>query len=303
MRRMLVTAALVGAVLTTVADDLPYLNDSLQIWLRADQGVETNAEGMVTAWRNQGKLETSADVFSVVNGTEGGVAFSPNGFGNQPTLVFDGVEYLRSTGNVSYGISASGGAWFVVLDPETNLNHRVNRAILGSSPGGVRFGAFYRNPQNADNGKIIDCYVYSLTAPTVTDPMTLPQVLGGLGWKNAAGQCCTCAAQNWNVSSTAIGGAVPGAGQFHVAHMGISWMSPFVGKIAEIRVYNRPLTRRECLRVQFELCTRYGIRWEGHGYVENAARNLYMNGDFLEPRTDTGAVTTRGKKWCLVDEA
>ena len=125
MRKMLVTAALVGAVLATAADDLPYLNDSLQIWLRADRGVETNAEGMVTAWRNQGKLGTSADVLSVVNGTEGGVAFSPNGFGTQPTLVFDGVEYLRSTGNVSYGISASGGAWFVVLDPETNLNHRV----------------------------------------------------------------------------------------------------------------------------------------------------------------------------------
>ena len=58
----------------------------------------------------------------------------------------------------------------------------------------------------------------------------------------------------------------------------LSWTPNFVGDIAEIRVYNRPLTGRERSEVQFELCTRYGVSWAGHGGIDDTALAWCANG-------------------------
>lgn len=44
------------------AEDAPYLAENLSVWLRADKGLATNADGAVTAWANQGTLGAAVDI-------------------------------------------------------------------------------------------------------------------------------------------------------------------------------------------------------------------------------------------------
>lgn len=290
------TCVMACAALAHAADDIPYLADDLQIWFRADKGVTTNESGVVTGWKNQGKLGTAADVALV--GTAG-VTLNPTGLGGQAAVVFDGSSNsacLRSANAVNYGATTDGAAWFVVFQTSQAMNDRVNTGIFGSTggdSGNPRFGAFFANPQNTDNGKIVNGFVYSDNATPTANSVGMNAVsLCCSAWKEGT-TCHQYSAVNWTsgkldtkITSTAI----VSNGKFHIGHLHSSstWIKPFVGQIAEVRVYKRPLTRRERIRIQMEMHAHYGLAWESNGFVEQAALQQYANSSLLEGITNEG---------------
>lgn len=70
--------------------------------------------------------------------------------------------------------------------------------------------------------------------------------------------------------------------------MGYDWMKVFNGNIAELRIYNRALTARERSEVQFELCSRYGVSWSGHGGVDDEALGWCANGEQFGYKSNFG---------------
>ena len=125
------------------ADDQPYLAENLSVWLRADKGLTTNAVGGVTAWANQGTKGASVDVVPHADNSDGHVAYEASGIGGKPSLLFDGSVYLKTAAATDLGVTANGGAWFVVFKTPCTRIERINMGIMGSVPG-QRFGAFWR---------------------------------------------------------------------------------------------------------------------------------------------------------------
>jgi len=77
--------------------------------------------------------------------------------------------------------------------------------------------------------------------------------------------------------------ASPFSAKMNIGGNMLSWTGNFVGDIAEIRVYNRPLTKREHMAILFELCARYGVSYsaidnEGLSWCGNSAQLGYCEG-------------------------
>ena len=92
----------------------------------------------------------------------------------------------------------------------------------------------------------------------------------------------------WNVGTVVQPAFSPAAAVFMVGNMVPSWMQTFKGEIAEIRIYDRPLTGRERSHVQFELFSRYGVTWEAHGYIDNNALRWHERSSQFGHYADVG---------------
>ena len=263
------------------ADDQPYLAENLSVWLRADKGLTTNAVGGVTAWANQGTLGSSANVSPHADNSDGHVAYEASGIGGKPSLAFDGEVYLKTAAATDLGVTAAGGAWFIVFKTPCTRVERINMGIMGSVPG-QRFGAFFTN----DGNEYARCYFFGDIGPiTVTSNAT--QIVSGMCWKEGS------TPREYPMNLWAQGAVVsanpsPGSAVFMVGNMVTSWMPTFKGEIAEIRVYNRALTGRERMRIQLELAARYGVQWQGLGYVNNVAMKYYANSVILDGFANDG---------------
>lgn len=176
------------------------------------------------------------------------------------------------------------------------LAERVNHGIFGSTKndsGNPRFGAFFANPQDENNGKIVTGFGYPVEAKTSNTIGTDPVSACCSAWKQGTAFSQYCAV-NWtsgallnNIASTSTATA---NGTFHIGQLcpALTWMKPYVGQIAEVRVYKRPLTRRERCRIQMEMFAHYGMVWESHGYVEPAALKHYANSALLDGIANEG---------------
>lgn len=249
----------------------PYLSENLSVWFRADLGVMTNEIGAVTAWANQGTKGSSVDVAPHADNTDGHVAYEASGIGGKPSLLFDGSVYLKTAAATDLGMTANdfnGGAWFVVFKTPCTRAERANMGIIGSVPG-QRFGAFFPN----DGTETTKCSFYGeIGSIGVTSNST--QILSGMCWKE--GTTTREYAMNlWSMSAVSTMNPSLGSAEFMVGNMIPSWMYTFDGEIAEIRIYNRPLTGRERSRIQFELCARYGVNWSAHGGIDGNALRWY----------------------------
>lgn len=244
------------------------LDSSMSLWLRADMGVETDANGAVVKWANQGVCP-SLDMSPAADNSAAHVALAEDGIGGKPAVSFDGGTYLRSAGASSMDITSEGGAWFVVYETDQSADERRtgNRAIFGSCPDNSqqRFGAFF--PANTDN---VNSYFYHNTAATLTVETGKPQVLAMMQFP-LDGAGCRYGMRAVIATPNALATANPGRDYLYVGGRMLSWTGNYVGKIAEIRVYSRPLTVYERSQVQFELCSRYGVAWEGHGGITDEA--------------------------------
>lgn len=248
----------------------PYLAENLSVWLRADKGLTTNAVGGVVTWANQGTIGAEADVAPHADNSDGHVAYEESGIGGKPSLLFDGGVYLKTAAATDLGVksSAGGGAWFVVFKTPCPRTERTNMGIMGSVPG-QRFGAFFRN----DGTENYQSYFFGdVGARPASSNAT--QIICAMLWKGEEnGKSYTRGYPMTGFSAGDMTGVTfsPAAAVFMVGNMIPSWMQTFKGEIAEIRIYNRPLTGRERSRVQFELFARYGVTWEAHGNIDNNA--------------------------------
>ena len=263
------------------ADDQPYLAENLSVWLRADKGLTTNAVGGVTAWANQGTLGSSANVSPHADNSAGHVAYEAAGIGGKPSLAFDGEVYLKTAAAADLGVTAAGGAWFVVFKTPCPRAERTNMGIMGCVPG-QRFGAFFLN----DGTEKYRSFFYADIGDVgVTSNTT--QIASAMCWKE--GNTAREYPMNlWTLGSVVSVNPSPGSAVFMVGNMIPSWMQTFKGEIAEIRIYNRALTGRERTRIQLELSARYGVQWQGHGNIGNSALQFFANSVLLDGLSDDG---------------
>ena len=267
MKRLLLTICACAALASLSARAEPYLAENLTVWLRADMGLTTNAVGGVTAWANQGTIGAEVDVVPHADNSDGHVAYEASGIGGKPSLLFDGSVYLKTAAATDLGVksSAGGGAWFVVFKTPCPRAERTNMGIMGSVTSSQRFGAFFLNDRTENYRSLFFGEVGD--RPTSTN---VTQIICAMSWKED-GRTRAYPMTGWNVGTVVQPAFSPAAAVFMVGNMIPSWMQTFKGEIAEIRIYDRPLTGRERSHVQFELFSRYGVTWETHGYIDNNA--------------------------------
>ena len=272
-----------------LAEEQPYLAENLSVWFRADLGLTTNAVGGVTSWANQGTLGSEVNIAPHADNSAGHVAYEASGINGKPSLAFDGDVYLKTASEVDLGVTANGGAWFVVFKTPCPRAERGNMGIFGAvRSNGTRFGTFFAN----DGTERFNTFFYGDTTQMATTS-NATQIACAMCWKeNGTTQAYPMNGYSrGNVTTLSI---QPGSGTFAVGMLPIpnaTWVKTFKGEIAEVRVYNRPLTGRERSRIQFELCSRYGVHWAAHGDINNDALAWYGNSEQLGYDADEGGMS------------
>ena len=256
------------------------LDHNLSVWLRADKGLSTDSFGAVTSWANQGTLSAAVNVAPHADNSAGHVKYEETGINGKPSLLFDGSVYLKTADATNLGITQEGGAWFVVYKTPCTRTERANMAIMGSNNnnGGIRFGAFFANNGNEEcQNFFFGQHNYTTVAANTTE------VASSMLWKESSKAYGYSMSGGYGVSHTERS-YQPYSAEFMVGHIqpSANWVKIFKGEIAEIRVYNRPLTGRERMTVQFELFARYGVSYpsiddNGLSWHENGAMFGYYN--------------------------
>ena len=221
---------------------------------RADTGITADANGVISKWANQGSLGADIDVsgyLGSVSRVAGGVARADGSM--HDVVRFPGQAYLRATTQSALGIAGE-VSWFVTMKPSV-VGGTYGHTVFGLEPWNGRFGAFI--PSGANQS--MTCYPGASTAslslsPLAADAWTLADIRHKKGTDIEGGL-------NDGQSSSAVcaPSLAPQAQYFVIGNaFGIQdwiekWNPPFVGDMAEVRVYNRRLNDIERLRVRQEM--------------------------------------------------
>lgn len=227
------------------------------VCFEAGMGVTVDANDIVGKWENQGSLGADIDVLSYsgkVTRVTGGLVRSDGSV--RDVIRFPGYAYLRSAVASSLGIGGS-VSWFVAMKP-TQVGGSLGHPVFGLEWNG-RFGAFLPGSLS-----VVKCYPGASTAS-----IDLNSVSAGV-WSLADIRCGTdkvmSGAIDDGAATTGTAATVPAPSKqcfaignaFAIA----DWERvnpPFVGDIAEVRVYNSSLDDVERLRVRQEIMSRYGF--------------------------------------------
>jgi len=198
------------------------------VWYCADKGVDRDASGRVTVWRNQGSLGSAADLAGK------GAAWAADAHAGKGAVRFDGTGHLQTRGPTDLGFSAKGGTWFCVFDvPETATpDDRVNRGVFGlaPSPNGSRTGLFFPHGSGGLHLRFWALGSVDGLPSSTKKPMLIARAATGTPW----------------------------AGVLHVGHFcGFPWAKDFVGDVAELRFYGAKLTDAEIEGVKRELAAKW----------------------------------------------
>ena len=234
---------------------------SAAVWYRADKGVVADQSGKVSSWTNSGFL---GEDFNLAVAEEK-PALVADGIGSRPSIRFTGTDtYLRTAGEVDTGITSDGGgAYFVVcrFDPEKPYGTMCPFGIWSPAEStGNRFGL-----QSAATWEISGWPVrpYFFYVAGNKSPLELPRTADsqmlGVGAYPAAAATEMRATQNGTLKVASMN-FLPFAGVLSVGEFNVTaFKAGYDGDVAEVRLYNRPLTAREFAAVELEISARYGI--------------------------------------------
>lgn len=107
LSRMMIIAILLFSLPVYAATEVP--TDGLQVWLRADKGLELDATGRVNFWEDQSGKDNHA------YGDGAGPVVVKNRLNGQPVLAFDGASYLAIPNNEDGGLNADDAFSIVVV--------------------------------------------------------------------------------------------------------------------------------------------------------------------------------------------
>jgi len=225
---------------------------------RADEGVSVDGQGVVSRWENKGLLGTDLDVVSYsgkVSRVSAGIVRADGS--EQPVIRYPGFAYLRST--VASNLKIAGAdSWFVSFKP-TSVGGSLGHPVFGIEPWNGRFGAFL-----PANSTAVRCYsgagnesvdISSVTANAWNVVDIRDASDSGLDGSINDGTATSVAASGLPAPQSqyfAIGNS------FGIADW-VKWNPPFVGDIAEVRVYNRRIDDVERLRIRQEMMSYCGV--------------------------------------------
>jgi hypothetical protein len=251
--------------------------NGLQLWLRADVGVTTNASGRVSSWADQsgnGYNATQADSTKQALWVSSGIN-SGNGF--RPSLVFNG--------EFSNGIFD--GAFDGLVTPNIDLPSafsaflvvRINNAAQGAgsdggvmpmelaNPGGAGSGGFWLyNSSPPGGGGLVVVNSGGGSGQVAGNPPTEPFWLGGSkvylaeGIYDNAGTSAIYRSGQLNNSGPASVGDIPSRPLTLGGRQGSpnSFGLPLIGNIAEVLIYDSALSASDRMGVENYLASVYG---------------------------------------------
>jgi len=225
---------------------------------RADEDVSVDGTGAVMRWGNGGSLGADLDVVSYSGKVSKVAAGIVRADGSEHAVVrCPGFAYLRSAVKSNLGI---GGAdtWFVSFKP-TSVGGSLGHPVFGIEPWNGRFGAFL-----PASSTVVRCY-----AGAGIEYVDIGTVTAN-AWNVADVRDASNAGLDGSIndatptSAAGSGSPVPQSQYFAIGNsFGIaSWVQynpPFVGDIAEVRVYDRRLDDVERLRVRQEMMAYCGV--------------------------------------------
>ncbi|MBR3084912.1 MAG: hypothetical protein IKH04_00770 [Kiritimatiellae bacterium] len=227
----------------------------------------------MTSWANFGTSGSMLDMAPQSDNSAPHIAYAANGIGGQPSVSFDGEAYLQTAGSTAMSITANGGACFIVFKTDMDDTERGNRAIFGGEGSNRRLGLHFI----AGSRNVRGFFFNDTASGDMAVEAGKTQGFSLMQWTT------NNASTRYMMRDSATGASVatastPTALNIRIGGNMLSWTPNFVGDIAEIRVYNRPLTGRERSEIQFELCSRYGVNWTGHGGIDDTALAWCANG-------------------------
>ncbi len=256
-----------------------FVAEAVAVWYRADRGVTLNGSGMVTGWTNGGFLGSDFDLSSAneSTGETPDLVVVENGIGAKPTLRFANSDYLRTSDEVDLGISsASGGAYFLVcrFDPDHADATMCPFGIWShdsSQTASQRFGL--QSATTWTPNRPVRGYFYAANAGSSIDMVrtNAAQILAVAAYPayNSARTVASSQSGDMKRASSPIS---PYVGVLSIGEFNVTMNRyGFYGEVAELRIYNHPLTAREFADVELELSVRYGIDVATAGSYDAAA--------------------------------
>lgn len=238
------------------------LTNGLQLWLKADAGVTTNASGLVSSWADQ-----TANGYNVSQSTDGNKpTYIANQINARPVLRFDGTDdYLNNTvANVLTGGQAR--TVFIVADANGNSGaYGLGGSLFFFRRGG---GGFVMGLEQADLGAgttyiHTDGLAYNHTTANqnaiVANPFlaTYRSIGAGPGPANLSewlnGNSIPVSTEPLNVEGGTTGFTIGNREDIAVT------IVPWNGDIAEILVYDSALSSTDRNTVEQYLFVQYGI--------------------------------------------
>lgn len=236
---------------------------------RADLGVTAGADGVVTHWKNQGSLGETIDVSSFsgrVMRVAGGLVRAD---GSRHDLIrFPGYSFLRSTEQSNLGITDEVSLFMTVYPTDLGRADGAGHPVFGLEPvSWERLGPYVLNNgriRGFVNGRYHEFGTLSNNAWFLTDFSRSGKTIDG--------------AVNGNPLTATTGNDAPATATAYFA-IGDSFAAPnweyynppFVGDIAEVRVYNRRLDDMERLIVREEMLSYCGKASAGARFASSEA--------------------------------
>lgn len=260
----------------------PILSGHLQLWLRADQGVQADQDGRVTLWRDQSGNTNDA---SQANAAMEPLLVSKAPNIGQPVVRFNGIQDGANgsllTGTNDVGVPNAMTA-FTVYDVASATNSANIAWFLGQPPG---FGA--GRGHSFLNGSLnFTTWAYDYTAP-YTGPLNTYRICTDRLDTNltTAEIFDRSLGFGTNFSFSMINPATPAPG-YTVGGLNFSAPDNFAGDLAEILIYRGDLSEQDRLGVVGYLEKKYllggpsvslSYQWQWNGTNIAGATNVFLS--------------------------
>ena len=256
------------------------IGSELALWLRADAGVTSDFDGYVSAWADQSGHSNSAQQVSL--------SLQPllvtNVFNGQPALRFDGLDdFLTSANSPSLAIT-SHMAIFAVL---RLANYSTYNAVLGKTVGNLPAPYDYYFVVNSGRPSFFrgDGAAFSNIGST-TSPATNATSVVSVAVRGFQGAHYLNGAATAAGTLAVLGG--DGGGDLDVGTRA-DRVTQLSGDLAELLVFNAPLSDSERVAVDNYLGTKYGVPIITLVFNEQPASTNVLEGEVATFRVNVSA--------------
>ncbi len=252
-------------------------SDSLSLWLRSDLGITTSNGSLITSWAD---LSSKSNDVGIAPGISQPTIVSNviNGF---PVVRFDGTnDFLTSTKNLDV---RNGPSVFVVTKNDVRKDYNALLKLSATHTQTSSQMELYWQAGTSGNGNL----VYVANRPTSGfGGLAKSKSYANIGTANTYYLASFIVPSNIEASGYYNGDSLTngidgGTGVFFpqiadLAHIGVipGGASFLDGDIAEMIIYNRPLSQTERLQVELYLANRYNLSL---GYVPTASLDTFSN--------------------------
>lgn len=270
------------------------------VWYRPGTGVVTDSSGAVIKWINEGTLGSSADVLqSNSSKFTGRVSMTAETFAGTEMSIptFTGDAYLVTLDATNLGRTADVKPTIYLVYKPDNRNVDGNWTLadagaFGAEDNNCRLGAFFPKTYNGQRIRSYlggnDMYVETklnsgvwqvLEVSAPDNDMTVAAVLNGADPVSRNGS-----------------GYSTGGSRFKIGHFREdAWGSPFLGEIAEIRIYVDRLTYADRVVIREELAAKYGTEKPSIPFFDDARSADYRNDVYTIGHDENGQCGEAGE--------